>query len=302
VDENILIVNPPNGWIQNCNSTPFTAAAEFSPKRADYPRYMTSYPENWRGVHAIPLLQQAEDLTLEGLLDLAYDTYLPPMEVSVQGLLAAAGRSKNPDSRIFEVLDTLARWDYRVDVNSVAMTVTNFYLSSYARSGLLPSRRLSIDNVNYLSQERDPEERIAQLVAALDWLEEDFGTWRVPWGEFNRYQRIDGAIRQQFDDDQPSIPVGMASGRLGALASYGARRGKNTVRQYGVAGNSFVAVVEFGDRVKAKTMLAGGQSGDPSSPHFDDQAQRYADREFKDAAFYREDVEARAKRRYKPGE
>lgn len=302
VDENILIVNPPNGWIQNCNSTPFTAAEEYSPKRADYPRYMTSFPENWRGVHAIPLLQQTDDLTLNGLLDLAYDTYLPPMEVAVKGLLDAANSSKNQDTRLLEVLEILGKWDYRVDVNSVAMTVTNFYLSSYARSGLLPSRRLSIDNVNYLSKGSDSEERMAQLVAALDWLEKDFGTWRVPWGDFNRYQRINGDIRQQFDDDQPSIPVGMASGRLGALASYGARRGENTVRQYGVAGNSFVAVVEFGDKVVAKTMLAGGQSGDPDSPHFDDQSQRYADRAFKDAAFYREDVEARAQRRYRPGE
>lgn len=302
VDENILVVNPPNGWIQNCNSTPFTAAAEYSPKRADYPRYMTSYPENWRGVHAIPLLQQADALTLDGLLDLAYDTYLPPMEVAVNGLLEAAKTTSNQDYRLSEALDLLRNWDYRVGINSVAMTVTNFYLYSYARSGLLPSRRLSIDNVSYLSQESAAAERITQLIAALDWLEEDFGSWKVPWGDFNRYQRNNGDIRQQFDDKQPSIPVGMASGRLGALASYGARRGENTVRQYGVAGNSFVAVVEFGDRVTAKTMLAGGQSGDPSSPHFDDQSQRYADRAFKDAAYYREDVEARAQRRYRPGE
>ncbi|MEO0733455.1 MAG: penicillin acylase family protein, partial [Bacteroidota bacterium] len=181
------------------------------------------------------------------------------------------------------------------------MTVTNFYLYAYARSGLLPSRRMSITNVNHLSQDTPPTQRLTQLTAALDRLEEDFGTWQVPWGEFNRFQRLDGHIRQRFDDAQASIPVGMASGRLGALASYGARRGEGTVRQYGVAGNSFVAVVEFGDRVRAKTMLAGGQSGDPTSPHFSDQAQRYADRAFKEAAFYREDVEARAQRSYHPG-
>ena len=61
------------------------------------------------------------------------------------------------------------------------------------------------------------------------------------------------------------------------------------------------AVVEFGDRVRAKTLLAGGQSGDPDSPHFDDQAARYVDRQFKDVAYYREDVERRATRTYHPG-
>jgi len=71
---------------------------------------------------------------------------------------------------------------------------------------------------------------------------------------------------------------------------------------YGTGGNSFVAVVEFGHRLKAKSMLAGGQSGDPSSPHFADQAQHYADKQFKEVAFYREDVEKRADETYRPGE
>ena len=94
----------------------------------------------------------------------------------------------------------------------------------------------------------------------------------------------------------------MASSSWGALASFGTRFGKGTKRQYGTSGNSFVAVVEFGDKVTAKTMLAGGQSGDPTSPHFSDQAQRYADKQFKDVAYYKEDVLKRAEYTYHPGE
>jgi len=93
----------------------------------------------------------------------------------------------------------------------------------------------------------------------------------------------------------------MASSYWGSLAAFGARGKQETRRIYGTRGNSFVAVVEFGDKVKAKSLLAGGQSGDPDSPHFDDQAQRYVDGEFKDVAYYREDVERRALRRYHPG-
>jgi acyl-homoserine lactone acylase PvdQ len=62
-----------------------------------------------------------------------------------------------------------------------------------------------------------------------------------------------------------------------------------------------VAVVEFGDKVKAKSLLAGGQSGDPKSPHFYDQSQRYAQGQFKDVAFYKKDVLKRAVERYQPG-
>ena len=133
-------------------------------------------------------------------------------------------------------------------------------------------------------------------------LEADFGDWNTPWGEVNRFQRLTGDIQQPHDDDAPSLPVGFASGNWGALASYGARRFPGTKKLYGASGNSFVAVVEFGDRVEAKTILAGGQNGDPASPHFDDQAERYINVNWKDAAYYREDVEARAVREYHPGE
>ena len=136
----------------------------------------------------------------------------------------------------------------------------------------------------------------------LKQLKEDFGDWAQPWGEVNRYQRLNGDLRQAFDDDKPSTAIGLASGRWGALAAYGARYTNGTKKIYGTRGNSFVAVVEFGEKVKAKSILAGGQSGDPKSPHFEDQLEGYANQKFKEVAFYKEDVKARAVETYKPGE
>ena len=302
VDENIFVFNPPNGWIQNCNSTPFTSAAEYSPKEEDYPYYMARYPENFRGIHAIPLLQQANDLTLDGLIELAYDPYLPAMDVAATGLLEAYAALPNQPARVQEAMAEVQDWNFTVSKESVAMTQIFYYINSYYRSGLVPRDGSYVDRIEYMRDEAPLAERLEQFEIALTALEEDFGSINTPWGEVNRFQRLDGRIDQQFDDSKPSIPVGMASGRYGALASYGARRGENTRRIYGTSGNSFVAVVEFGDRVNAKTLLAGGQSGDPDSPHFDDQAQRYADAQFKDAAFYRSDVENRARETYRPGE
>ena len=306
LEDNILVLNPPNGWIQNCNSTPFTSAAEYSPKKEDFPEYMSSYPENFRGMHAIPLLQEADDLTLDTLLDLAYDTYLPGADLLISGLLDAAtkAQAKTPEAK--EAIALLKNWNFRVSKTSVEMTLAQFYLNAYYRSGKIPSmtgnkRITRLGRFDYMSETATPEERLEVFQTALDKLAEDFGSWKTPWGEFNRFQRLDGKIQQEFDDSQPSIAVGMASGSWGALASYGTRFGKDTKRQYGTSGNSFVAVVEFSDKVKAKSMLAGGQSGDPDSPHFDDQAQRYADGEFKDVAYYREDVEKRAEKTYHPG-
>ena len=159
-----------------------------------------------------------------------------------------------------------------------------------------------MQQINWLGTGSDPVDRLSVFSATLLQLNEAFGTWNTPWGEINRYQRITGDIDHPYSDNAPSLPVGMASSRWGALASFGARAYPGTNRIYGSSGNSFIAVVEFGERVRAKSLLAGGQSSDPTSPHFDDQAQRYADREFKDVAYYREDVEARAVRTYHPGQ
>jgi acyl-homoserine lactone acylase PvdQ len=147
-----------------------------------------------------------------------------------------------------------------------------------------------------------PGQRLEVLADTVAMLVDDFGDWRMPWGELNRFQRLSGAIELAYDDGRPSLAVGMANSRWGALADFGAERHDGTKRLYGDNGNSFVAVVEFGDRVRAKSILVGGQSNDPDSPHFDDQAPLYVEHEFKDVAYYREDVERRAQERYRPGE
>ncbi len=301
VDEIVTIVNPPNGWLQNCNSTPFTAAGPFSPKAEDYPVYMAPDPENFRGVHALRVLEGVSDLTLDGLLDLAYDPYLPGFEALVPGLIAAYDADGERYAELAAPIEALRSWDYRVSADSVAMSLAHFYGMQFREDGNRPDGLRGMALINHYAQETSHGERLQVFARAVERLSRDFGGWQTPWGEINRYQRLSGDIDLQYDDSKPSLPVGLASGDWGALASYRARR-YDTKRIYGTSGNSFVAVVEFGEKVRAKSMLAGGQSGDPDSPHFDDQAQRYVDRDFKDVAYYREDVEARAVRTYHPGD
>ncbi|MDG1571794.1 acylase [Robiginitalea sp. M366] len=302
VDENILVLNPPNGWIQNCNSTPYTSALEYSPKREDYPGYMSLDRENFRGVHAIELLKGRSGYTLDSLIALAYDPYLPAFEALIPGLVEAFDRNPAAYPELRDPVEVLRAWDFRTSEQAVGMTLAHFYGTRYAREGEAPEGLTPMETLTYFGADSPGDERLGVFARTVAQLESDFGRWDVPWGEVNRYQRLNGDLRQAFDDAKPSIPVGLASGRWGALAAYGARYHNNTKKIYGTRGNSFVAVVEFGDRVKAKTLLAGGQSGDPDSPHFDDQAQRYADAKFKDVPYYKEDVMARARETYHPGE
>jgi len=305
IGELVTVLNPANGWIQNCNSTPFTSAAQFSPKREDYPVYMAPDPENFRGQHAVRLLTGVSGLTLDKLLDIAYDPYLPGFEKLIPGLIEAYDRSAGDWPALAEPIEVLRNWNLEVAADSIAMTLAHFYGVNYSDKAAEQADAYEmekIDLINFLGTGTPDEERLQVFSDTVAMLNSDFGNWNTPWGEVNRYQRLTGDIQQPFNDNAPSLAVGMASGNWGALASFGAKRYPGTKRIYGTSGNSFIAVVEFGDKVKARSMLAGGQSGDPDSPHFDDQAQRYVDREFKDVAYYREDVEKRAGRTYHPGQ
>ena len=298
VDESIRILNPGTGWIQNCNSTPFTAAGEFSPKKEDYPSYMAPDQENFRGLHASQLLkQQTKKLNLDTFLELAYDPYLPAFSFLIPELLGSISSTLPPDYA--PAVELLRNWDYRTSKESVAMSIAHFYGENYQRQFRSLSR-FAEPNPN--AKIPTPAELQAVLIQTLEQMNADFGSWNTPWGEINRFQRLSGDIDAGFDDSKAYVPIGLASGNWGALAAYGARATENTKRLYGYRGNSFVAVVEFGEKVRAKSILAGGQQADPTSPHFFDQAQRYANAQFKEVPFYREDVEKRMVRSYRPGE
>ncbi|MGB5428234.1 acylase [Eudoraea sp.] len=301
IDENIFVLNPKNGWIQNCNSTPFTAALENSPKRENYPKYMSIDQENFRGIHAIELLRNKSGYTMDSLISLAYDSYLPAFAKLIPGLVSAYDEAKAELPELEGAINILRNWDYRTSEESAAMTLAHFYGTLYGKRGIRPAPMSDMELMSYFGSESPLEERLSIFKEVVSQLESDFGNWNIPWGEVNRFQRLNGDIRQAFDDDKPSIPIGFSSGRWGALAAYGARYNNNTKKIYGTRGNSFVAVVEFGSKVSAKTILAGGQSSNPKSPHFDDQTMPYAKVKFKEAAFYKEDVLKRAKISYKPG-
>jgi acyl-homoserine-lactone acylase len=301
VSEHITLLNPLTGWLQNCNSTPFTLAGDDSPKPEDYPYYMSTAPENFRGIHAIRLLANEQKHDLQSLIQLAYDPSLPAFEVLIPGLIDAYDRF--PDPELSPIIEALRSWDFKTNLDSEAMSIAHFYGTRLLKEIKRPNGYSELEHLTYWgSSESDPKKKLALLRATAEQMITDFGTPLVAWGEVNRYQRIDGSIYQAFSDSLPSVAIPHASGRWGALAAYGARYHNNTKKIYGTRGNSFVAVVEFGDKVEAYSLLAGGQSGDPSSKHFDDQTSLYVDGAFKKVPFYKEEVLRRAIETYHPGE
>jgi len=305
IEEMIYIENPENGWIQNANSTPFTAAGDHSPDPADYPEYVAWDLENARGLNAVRLLKDQDNFTLQSLIDLSYDPTLLAFEPLIPALVKAYTNLDESHPRKTDLkapIDTLQQWNLHTGTNSVATALAVHFGSQIVRKSASIERPWDAYLFEFIAEHATETMFIEALENAISVMDADFGSWNTPWGEINRFQRITPAIQGRFDDDKPSIPIPYNSSFYGSLAAYGSRQYDNTKQWYGSVGNSFVAAVEFGDKVVAKSILAGGQSGDPSSPHFTDQAEMYSRGEFKDVNFYREDVIKSKKTSYRPGQ
>lgn len=304
-DESPNVVNPPNGWVYNTNNYPYSAAGANSPKQKDYPAYMDAGSENPRGVHAIRVLDGKKGFTIDSHIAAAYDSYMPEFEVQIPLLLKAhaAAPASNPlKAKVADQIAALKDWDYRWSATSVPTSVAIFYGEDLWQRVTPAARKANVSVYEYMRTRATAQERLESLSAAADKLQADFGKWQTPWGDINRFQRNDGSIVQKFDDAKPSTPVMFASARWGSLASFGARAYPGTKKWYGTSGNSFVAVVEFGDRVTAKAVTAGGVNSVPGSKHFNDQAERYATGNLRDVYFYREQLDGHTERTYKPGQ
>ncbi|MCU6498452.1 acylase [Rugamonas sp. A1-17] len=305
VKDTITLFNPKNGWIQNTNNWPYTAAGAYSPKARDYPAYMSMNPENPRGIHAVRVLENKKNFTLDSLIASAYDTQLPAFEPLLPQLFAAW--DELPDGDPFKAslapqVAALRGWNMRYALESVPTSLAVFWAQDLTATYGPAAKAREVPVLDYLQAAITPLQRLQALERASAKLAADFGTWQTPWGEINRFQRLTGDIVQPFDDGKPSLPVAFASANWGSLAAYGMTSKSQTKKIYGERGNSFVAAVEFGPRIKARSILAGGESGDPASPHFSDQAAMYARGEFKDVLFYKADVERHLERRYHPGD
>lgn len=297
------LLNPPNGWIQNTNNWPWSAAGRHSRRQADFPRYMDSFGENPRGVHAVMVLDDRKDFTIETLRAAAYDSYQPAFAELIPGLVKAwdAAPAGDLKQRLAEPIAALRGWDYRWSTDSVPTSLAMFWGEEMWRR--VEGGEWDEHVTRYQRIARTPDaQKLEAFAASTGKIEQDFGSWRTPWGEVNRFQRVSPAITHPFSDAAPSIPVGFASARWGSLASFGARPYEGSKRWYGTTGNSFVAVVEFGERVKARAVTAGGESGDPASPHFNDQAERYATGNLREVYFHPSDLTGHVERSYRPGE
>ena len=302
LEEIVQSINPINGWLQNCNATPFTVAGLNSPKAKDYPAYMAPDGENGRGINAIRLLSNIDKISLDELIQLGYDKHLSAFDILLPSFLSYA-KNTTLTATQSKAIDYLTNWDKNASANSIATSIAIEWATQWAAQIPPPATEEEgtqiITKYNRMVNEVSNEKKLALLDAALVQLEKTYGTWEKPWGDINRYQRVNPGSK--FDDNVNSIAVAQTSSKWGQLPAFESRRMDGTQKRYGYSGNSFIAAVSFGKKLEAKTIITGGQSRFADNTHFTDQAQRYIDGNFKTIHFYKEDVLKHAVTSYNPG-
>ncbi len=304
VDETPKLLNPASGWLYNSNNWPWSAAGSSSPKQSDYPKYVDNGIESPRGLHAIRVLSNKKDFTIESLRAAAYDSYLTWFEKPVPALIRAWEETPAGDplkAKLSDQIAMLKAWDLRWSETSVPTSLAVYWGEDLTRRLGMDARAEGISLPEYVATKAKQDQLLKSLDAASDKLAADFGSWRTPWGNINRFQRLTDDIVHPFTDAGPSIPVGFTSAIWGSLASFAARPYKGSKKIYGTSGNSFVAVVEFGPKVRAIAVTAGGESGNPASKHFNDQAKRYATGNLRPVYFYPAQLKGHTERVYRPG-
>ena len=299
------VLTPPNGWVQNTNTWPYRAAGKYSAKPANFPRYMDTDGENFRGIHALQMLERSSGWSLDKLQAAAFDSYQPGFAVLIPSLLQAYDGLPAADprrGRLSAPIAALRGWNYRWNADSVPQTLAMAWGEALRKALNAPKSEPGNKVMMRLVRDTSPELKLRVFDETIAYLVRDFGRWQTPWGELNRAQRISPAIHPTYSDSASSTAVPFAEGRYGSLASVRSEPRPGTKRWYGDYGNSFVAVVEFGKRVRARAVTAGGESGHPESRHFNDEAQRYASGALREVYFYPEDLNGHIERTYHPGD
>ncbi|MBX7165178.1 MAG: penicillin acylase family protein [Pirellulales bacterium] len=311
LDELPQVFNPPSHFLQNCNQSPFTVTDDGNPYIGDFPSYMVGekYDDKRRAKISRMHLRETHDVTLADWQRLSLDTtmYWALTEIPKLARLLEEVKQSHPElaKKAAPYFEHLQGWDCVCRLDSTAATLcVAWYEVLYGE--LFRSENMLQKYID------EPAKRFEALVTAAEKLQSTYGNWQVAYGDVFRMQRhadVADLFQIPFDDKRPSVPSAGLNGPMGVVFNMYFTPPieiplvKSIKKRYAVVGNSYVATIEFGDRVVGGSQLQFGASGDPQSPHFFDQAEQLVSQQkYKPQLFYWDDVVAGAVRTYHPGE
>ena len=303
-------INPKNGWVQNCNSTPLYGNGLFDSVMFKKPGYMFPDGHTPRAMNAVRMLSKIGVVTIDSIITMAHDSYLMNAARFIPSLIASYQNNKTDSvaQLLKEPIQVLKDWNFRADTNSIATTLAVLWTEKMLALNLEKLKKpisneegYAVSNGSAISLEGiSGEKQLQGMAAVITELKKDWGKWQIAWGTINRYQRATTA--KGPSDQSFSLAVPATPGYMGSLNAYVSRKATGTKNRYGISGNTFVAAVSFGKKLTGKSIITGGSSSDPNSPHFTDQANGYINHEYKTLLFYKADVMKNKETEYHPGE
>ena len=274
------LFNPETGFVQNANDAPWTATYPLMLNSEDYPAYMSPEPEelpaSFRAQRAINLIKDDDSISFEELVDYKLDTGMEVAERFLDDLLAAV--EQYPDPVAVEAAAVLRNWDGETNTDSKGAVLFARWIDKLGND--MYAVPWSIENpVTTPDGLKDPEKAVAILVEAADEIDIAYGSMDVAWGNVNRF-RV-GKIE---------FPGNGGNHDYGVFRTMYFKAPKERNINYAFHGDTYVAVVEFGDNVRAKVLLSYGNSTQTGNRFMGDQLEMLSENHLRDAFLSKEVV------------
>lgn len=272
------VKNPKNGWLQNANDPPWTSTIPMTLNPADYPAYMAPQYMPFRPQRAARMMIEDESITFDELVEYKLSTHLEFADRILDDLFEAVDASNSEKAKAAK--SVLENWDRKADTDSKGMVL--FYNWARKFNVWNSSNYATPWDINHPNTTPDglsnPVKAVELLEVAASEIESKFGKLDVPWGDYYRIQY-----------NGKDLPANGVDGSMGVFRVAWAGGGDEDHLYVG-GGDSWVGVVEFGDKVRAKVLLSYGNATEKNSPHYGDQLELFSKKQLRDAWFYTKEI------------
>ncbi len=282
-DELPKVIDPPTGWVQNCNDSPWTCTHPMELDPNDFAPYIATPPRHTlRSQRSIRLLSQTGKLSLDDLKAMKHSTRVELADHFVDDLVAAV--RKLGGDRAKRAADVLEQWDRQTECTSDgALLFYRFTQAAGEGFGAIGGYRVAPDPNEPLATPRgfaDPDKAVAALDAVAERLESEYGSLRVSWGDAFRLRR--GTL---------DLPANGAPSELGAIRTSIPDPFEDDTAEIR-HGDTFYAVVEYSSPMRGAALLGYGNWSREGSKHVEDQLELYSKKQMRPILRAREEIEA----------
>ena len=277
------VVDPPSGWLQNANDPPWTTTFPAAIDPNAFPRYMAPRGMSLRAQQSAKLMADDASVTFDEFGEYKHSTRMLLADRVLDDLIPAA---KTAGGMAANAAAVLAAWDRSANADSRGAVLFETWYRRLARAGpVFAVRWNEADPLATPKGLADPAAAVRTLVEAADLVIKTHGAMDVAWGQVYRL-RV----------GQRDLPANGGPSDLGIFRVVGFAEDKDG-KMRAVGGDSYVATIEFGPTVRARSLLSYGNASQPGSPHRGDQLELFAAKQLKPVWLTRAEIEQHLERR-----